>query len=99
MKNDYISDIYKKDKLILHPYEDLKFRGTYKRKLIVKSLPLNRRIKVKLSFHFPVTYRGLWTLKNLILYQKQEEHKETAFRFKRDHARSAWTYDNQSKEY
>ena len=36
MKNDYISDIYKKDKLILHPYEDLKFRGTYKRKLIVK---------------------------------------------------------------
>ena len=37
MKNDYISDIYKKDKLILHPYEDLKFRGTYKRKLIVKS--------------------------------------------------------------
>ena len=37
MKNDYISDIYKKDKLILHPYEDLKYRGTYKRKLIVKS--------------------------------------------------------------
>ena len=37
MKNDYISDIHKKDKLILHPYEDLKERGTYNRKLIVNS--------------------------------------------------------------
>ena len=37
MKNDYISEIHEKDKLVLHPYEDLKFRGTYKRKLIVKS--------------------------------------------------------------
>ena len=37
MKNDYISDIHKKDKLILHPYENLKDRGTYNRKLIVKS--------------------------------------------------------------
>ena len=37
MKNDYISDIHKKDKLILHPYENLKERGTYNRKLIVKS--------------------------------------------------------------
>ena len=37
MKNDYISDIHEKDKLVLHPYEDLKYRGTYKRKLIVKS--------------------------------------------------------------
>ena len=37
MKNDYISDIHEKDKHVLHPYEDLKFRGTYKRKLIVKS--------------------------------------------------------------
>ena len=37
MKNDYISEIHEKDKLILHPYEDLKFRGTYNRKLIIKS--------------------------------------------------------------
>ncbi len=37
MKNDYVSDIHKKDKLILHPYEDLKDRGSYDRKLIVKS--------------------------------------------------------------
>ncbi len=37
MKNDYISQIHEKDKLVLHPYEDLKYRGTYKRKLIVKS--------------------------------------------------------------
>ncbi len=37
MKNDYISDIHEKDKHVLHPYEDFKFRGTYKRKLIVKS--------------------------------------------------------------
>jgi len=37
MKNDYISEIHEKDKLVLHPYEDIKFRGTYKRKLIVKS--------------------------------------------------------------
>ena len=37
MKNDYISEIHEKDKLVLHPYEDLKDRGTYKRKLIVKS--------------------------------------------------------------
>ena len=37
MKNDYISQIHEKDKLVLHPYEDLKSRGTYKRKLIVKS--------------------------------------------------------------
>ncbi|PPR46994.1 MAG: putative aminotransferase [Alphaproteobacteria bacterium MarineAlpha5_Bin9] len=37
MKNDYISQIHSKDRKVLHPYEDLKFRGTYKRKLIVKS--------------------------------------------------------------
>ena len=37
MKNDYISEIHKKDKLVLHPYEDTKSRGTYDRKLIVKS--------------------------------------------------------------
>ena len=37
MKNDYISEIHEKDKLVLHPYADLKDRGTYKRKLIVKS--------------------------------------------------------------
>ena len=37
MKNDYISEIHEKDKLVLHPYENLKDRGTYKRKLIVKS--------------------------------------------------------------
>jgi len=37
MKNDYISEIHEKDKLVLHPYEDLKDRGTYKRKLIVKA--------------------------------------------------------------
>ena len=37
MKNDYISEIHEKDKLVLHPYEDLRDRGTYKRKLIVKS--------------------------------------------------------------
>ena len=37
MKNDYISDIHEKDKLILHPYQDLKYRGTYNRKLIIKS--------------------------------------------------------------
>ncbi len=37
MKNDYISEIHEKDKFVLHPYEDLKDRGTYNRKLIVKS--------------------------------------------------------------
>ena len=37
MKNDYISEIHKKDKLVLHPYEDMESRGTYDRKLIVKS--------------------------------------------------------------
>ena len=37
MKNDYISEIHEKDKLILHPYEDLKYRGTYNRKLIIRS--------------------------------------------------------------
>ena len=37
MKNDYVSDIHKKDKLVLHPYEDMESRGTYDRKLIVKS--------------------------------------------------------------
>ena len=37
MKNDYISEIHEKDKLVLHPDEDLKDRGTYNRKLIVKS--------------------------------------------------------------
>ena len=37
MKNDYISEIHEKDKLVLHPYEDLKNRGAYNRKLIVKS--------------------------------------------------------------
>jgi adenosylmethionine-8-amino-7-oxononanoate aminotransferase len=37
MKNDYISDIHKKDRLILHPYDDMESRGTYDRKLIIKS--------------------------------------------------------------
>ena len=37
MKNDYISEIHDKDKLVLHPYEDFKSRGSYRRKLIVKS--------------------------------------------------------------
>jgi len=37
MKNDYISEIHEKDKFVLHPYENLKDRGTYNRKLIVKS--------------------------------------------------------------
>ena len=37
MKNDYISEIHKKDKLVLHPYEDVLHRGTYDRKLIVSS--------------------------------------------------------------
>ena len=37
MKNDYISEIHEKDKNVLHPYEDLQSRGTYKRKLIVRS--------------------------------------------------------------
>ncbi len=37
MKNDYVSEIHKKDKLVLHPYEDMENRGTYDRKLIVKS--------------------------------------------------------------
>ena len=36
-KNDYVSEIHKKDKLVLHPYEDMESRGTYDRKLIVKS--------------------------------------------------------------
>ena len=34
MKNDYISEIFEKDKLVLHPYEDFNSRGTYNRKLI-----------------------------------------------------------------
>jgi len=37
MKNDYISEIHDKDKLVLHPYEDFKSRGGYRRKLIIKS--------------------------------------------------------------
>ena len=37
MKNDYLEDIHKKDKKLLHPYENLKDRGTYDRKLILKS--------------------------------------------------------------
>ena len=37
MKNDYISEIHKKDRLVLHPYEDTNTRGTYNRKLITKS--------------------------------------------------------------
>jgi len=37
MKNDYISDIHKKDKLLLHPYEDMETRGSYNRKLILRS--------------------------------------------------------------
>ena len=37
MKNDYITQIHKKDKLLVHPYEDFKTRGSYDRKLILKS--------------------------------------------------------------
>ena len=37
MKNDYISEIHKKDKLVLHPYENVAERGMYDRKLIVEA--------------------------------------------------------------
>ena len=37
MSNDYIKNIHKKDKLLLHPYENLKDRGTYDRHLILNS--------------------------------------------------------------
>ena len=37
MTNDYIKNIHKKDKLLLHPYENLQDRGTYDRKLILNS--------------------------------------------------------------
>ncbi len=37
MKNDYIKNIHKKDKYLLHPYENLQDRGTYDRKLILNS--------------------------------------------------------------
>ena len=37
MKNDYIKRIHEKDKLLLHPYENLQDRGTYDRKLILNS--------------------------------------------------------------
>ena len=37
MSNDYIKSIHKKDKLLLHPYENLQDRGTYDRKLILRS--------------------------------------------------------------
>ena len=37
MKNDYTREILKKDKLILHPYENLRDRGNYDRKLILNS--------------------------------------------------------------
>ena len=37
MSNDYIKDIHKKDKLLLHPYENLQNRGTYNRHLILNS--------------------------------------------------------------
>jgi len=37
MKNDYITQIHKKDKLLVHPYEDFETRGSYDRKLILKS--------------------------------------------------------------
>ena len=37
MKNDYVSQIHKKDKLLVHPYEDFETKGNYDRKLILKS--------------------------------------------------------------
>jgi putrescine aminotransferase len=37
MKNDYISQIHKKDKLLIHPYEDFETKGSHDRKLILKS--------------------------------------------------------------
>ena len=37
MKNDYISQIHKKDKFLIHPYEDFETKGSYDRKLILKS--------------------------------------------------------------
>ena len=60
---------------------------------------LSRRIKNELNWRLPITYRGLFTLKNLLLYQKQEEYKETSFRFERDHARSGWTYNSEIDGY
>ena len=66
---------------------------------VVSSLTLTRRIKNALNFYFPIIYKRLYILKNLILYKNPEEHKETAFRIERDYARNAWTYDNQIRGY
>ena len=37
MSNDYIKGIHKKDKHLLHPYENLQSRGTYNRNLILNA--------------------------------------------------------------
>jgi len=37
MDNDYIKSIHKKDKFLLHPYENLQDRGTYERHLILNA--------------------------------------------------------------
>jgi len=49
---------------------------------------LSRRIK-----------NALYTLKNLLVYQKQKKYMGTSFRFERDHARSGWTYNSEIHGY
>ena len=54
MKNDYITEIHKKDKLLIHPYEDFETKGSYDRKLILKSnniFVFLVDVKILTSFH------------------------------------------------
>ena len=52
-------------------------------------------IKQKFNKLFPETYKGLWVLKNLIIYQQRNEPRtEKNLVEDINHPRSAWTYNN-----
>ena len=76
MKNDYISEIYEKDKLVLHPYENFNDRGTYNRKLITKLLPNDYKLMFKRGvIHFQ--YKHL----NYYFKPENEFHKQAVKNF------------------
>ena len=51
-------------------------------------------MKQKFKIFFPQTYKGLWVLKNLIIYQQKNEPMPMTTKHDINVPRSAWTYNN-----
>ena len=51
-------------------------------------------MKRKLKKFFPLTYKGLWVFKNLIIHQQKNEPRKKHQTIERNVSRSAWTYNS-----